>query len=109
MPPTDIAAAVNARLTPIVEYVTEPRAWHVPFGLAGRTRRELTGQPSVIPRWPMFGGYSAAPQNAFKGQAALAMGSGLPNGQASPELSDTVSTDSPALNIFRDRMRRQQR
>ena len=109
MPPTDIATAVNARLAPIVEYVTEPRAWLVPFGLAGRTRRELMHQPSVIERHPMFEGYSAAPQAAFQGQAALGMGTGAPTGQALPELSDTVSADNPALAIFRNRMRRQQR
>lgn len=104
---TDVAAAVNARLVPIVEYGPDPRGLGMFRRLSGVLQRGHRGQDGtrIVERWDEWHGYAAAPQQ-FTGMAPL--GDARPVTARVSDLGDERSSqlNDAALNIFANRLRR---
>jgi len=109
---TDVARAVNATTTQIVEYGIDPRGWSLFAALSGRHQRGLNGADGTIvhgvdgQRAPSFTGYAISPQK-MTGLAPL--GLARPITAASSELTDERAggaLDNAGLRIFAQRLAR---
>ncbi len=105
---TDVAAATNARLVPVVEYGTDPRGWAMFHALSGVLQRGISGREGtrVLERGAQWNGYAAPPQQ-FTGVAPL--GNARPVVGRSSDLADERAAgplNDLALSIFADRLRR---
>lgn len=105
---TDVAAAINARVVPIVEYDPDPRGWGMFARLARVFQRGHTGHDGtrVLDLQQRFTGLLDSPQ-MMTGMAPL--GSGLPVVKEGSVLADEraagVLTDT-SMRIFAERLRR---
>jgi hypothetical protein len=109
---TDLAAAVNARLVPVVEYAPDTRGWSMFARLAGIHQRSIAGreQPAVIERWGTYDGPVQSPQR-MTGLDGIAAGRQRPLVERSSQLDKERSTSitDPALRLFAERQARGQR
>jgi hypothetical protein len=108
---TDITAAVNSRLTPIVDYGIDPRGLRLFRAITSVARRGIDGTDGTVVtrRSPEWNGYAAPPQQ-FTGVAPL--GNARPTVQAVSMLSDERAggtlTDA-ALATYAQRLARGRR
>lgn len=104
---TDVAAAINSRVVPTVEYGVDPRGLGLFRRLSSVFQRAHRGTEGtrVLPRWETFNGY-AAPVQQMTGVAHL--GNSRPVTPLVSELGNERSSqlNDAALQIFADRMRR---
>lgn len=107
MPRTDIAAAINARLAAIAEYLPDQR---------GRATFRATTDASVVGLSGLDGVRVVDPQARFSGYASVGQSfSGMAPLGNSPAIVDRSSTldrergqavDTTAMQIFAERLRR---
>lgn len=110
---TDVAAAVNSRLAPIVQYQVDRRGWAMFAALSGRHQRGLSGRDGHQTL-----GLEDHAGRAFYGvlPAAQYFAGMAPLGQARPYVAATSNLgderaaggafDDAALRIFAERLRR---
>ncbi|WP_154793301.1 hypothetical protein [Occultella kanbiaonis] len=110
---TDVAAAVNARVSAIVSYGLDRRGAGLFAALTGRTNGELNGSRPVVDTardgGRTFHGTTATPQR-FTGIAPLGIARPVAptNGTMADELSASPLNDG-ALRIFAQRLARGRR
>jgi len=102
---TDVAAAVNARILPIVEYGPDPAGWRMFTRLTGWVRRGQGPANAVVDPHPQFHG-PVALHLPLSGMAPL--GAGRPVVETSSQMTDerTDSIDSSAMRVFAARLAR---
>lgn len=102
---TDVAAAVNARIVPIVEYGTDPRGWRLFTRLTGWARRGMGPANAVVDPHPQFSG-PVALHLPLSGMAPL--GSGRPVVETSSQMTNERADgiDSSAMRVFAARLAR---
>lgn len=107
MPRTDIAAAINARLSPVVEYEPDERGRHTFAGAANAASVGLSGLDGVriVDTQATFTGYAADPQ-AFSGMAPLGNSPAIVNRYSTLDRERGQAIDTTTMQIFAERLRR---
>lgn len=105
---TDVAAAVNAAVRPIVEYGVDPRGAGMFEAIAGVGQRAGAGREGVRVLDPVrrFNGIAVTPQR-FIGVAPLGVSRTVTPRAARLDGEPSVPTlDDTALRVFAERLRR---
>lgn len=106
---SDVAAAANARIVPVVEYSGDQRGRSLFARLTGAHARGVTGRevttPPVVERVAMWNGRIHASPQRFHGLANLGVGSVGYIAEKNSELTDVRSAglEDPAQRLFRER------
>lgn len=102
---TDVAAAVNARIVPIVEYGPDPAGWRLFTRLTGWARRGQGPTGAVVDPHPQFSGPVALALNV-SGMAPLGVARPVVETSSQMTAERTEGIDSSAMRVFAARLAR---